>query len=98
MGRAMSKQPPEKLQSAGQAISTAVMILRMEQETIDAFLKECRDIENFGSILHPTLYNRSERKAVSALLEPLFQSAKDFIRAYDEHMAKARAAIEKVKA
>jgi hypothetical protein len=94
----MSQGPAEKLQGAAQAISTAVMVLRMEDKTIKDFLKECRDMENFGHVLDPTLYNKSERRAVSALLEPLFKAAVDFIVAYDTHIIRAQAALDKAKA
>lgn len=91
----MSKGPAEKLQGAAQAISTAVMVLRMEEKTIKDFLKECRDMENFGHVLDPTLYNKSERRAVSAILEPLFKAAEDFVRTYDIHIIHAQAALDK---
>ena len=90
------REPSEKLQSAAQAISTAVIVLKMEQPTFEAMIEECRDMEDFGHIVNPTLYNSSERKAVSALLEPLFKSAIAFIAAYEAHIAQARAALAKV--
>ncbi len=92
------KTPVEKLQYATQAVATAVMILKMEMPTIEAFLKEARDMENFGHIVDPTLYNKTERRAVSAVVEPLFAAATTFVRAYDEHLAKSKAALEKVSA
>lgn len=90
------KTPQDQIESAAHAISTAVMVLKMEMPTIEAFLKEARDMENFGHIVHPTLYNKSERKAVSALLEPLFKAALTFTAAYEDHVTKAKAALEKV--
>lgn len=92
------KGPAQELEGAAHALSSAVLLLRMEKPTFEAFLKECRDMENFGSILDPTLYNKSERKAISNLMQPLFQAAVDFIAAYDDHMAKAKAALAKVSA
>jgi hypothetical protein len=92
----MSKGPAEKLEGAAHAISTAAMLLRKEEPTIKDFLKECRDMENFGHVLDPTLYNKSERRAVSALMEPLFKAAVDFLTAYDIHLSQARAALDKV--
>jgi hypothetical protein len=86
----------EKLQRAAHAVSTAAMLLKMERETIDAFLKECRDMENFGSIIDPPLYKNPERRAVSALMEPLFEAATQFIAVYDRHLAEAAAALKKV--
>ncbi len=94
----MSKGPAEKLEGAAHAVSTAVMVLRMEEKTIKDFLKECRDMENFGHVLDPTLYNKSERRAVSALMEPLFKCALDFIEAYDIHIVRAQTALDKAKA
>lgn len=94
----MSTGPAGKLEGAAHAISTAVLLLRMEQPTFEAFLKECRDMESFGPIFDPTLYNKSERRAVSAVLEPLFRAAVDFVKAYDAHIAKAKGALAKVSA
>jgi hypothetical protein len=90
--------PKERLLSAGSAITTAVMMLRHEQETFEAFLKECRDMENFGHIVDPTLFMNPERSAASALMRPLFEAAIAFIRAHDEQVTRARAALTKVKA
>lgn len=91
-------QPSEKLQSAAQAVSTAVMVLKMEMPTFEAFLEECRGMENFGHGVDPTLYMNSERKAVSALMEPLFKSAVAFVAGYEAHIAQAQAALKKVSA
>lgn len=90
--------PREKLQATSNAISTAAMLIRDELPTIEAFLEECRDMENFGHVVDPTLYNKSERKAVSALLEPMFRNAQSFLRAYDLQLAAAKDALEKVGA
>lgn len=90
------KTSQEKLHATATAISTAVLVLKMEMPTIEAFLKECRDMENFGHVTHPSLYRDSERKAVSALLEPLFQAALLFVRSHDEQIARSKAALEKV--
>lgn len=92
----MSVTPQEQLQSATQAMATAAFVLRMEMPTMEAFLKECRDMENFGSIVHPTLYRNSERRAVSAVVKPLFEASIAFVQAYDEHTKKAADALAKV--
>lgn len=92
----MAKEPSAALQAASQAISTAAMVIKMEMPTMEAFLQECRNMENFGHIVDPTLYNKSERKAVSALLEPMFKSAKIFVDTYDAQMAAAKSALDKV--
>jgi hypothetical protein len=86
----------EQLQSAAQAVSTAVMVLRMEEETFKSFLEEHRKMENFGPILDPTLFRDPTRRAVSAVVEPLFRAAVDFLRVYDAHATRARQALEKV--
>ena len=88
--------PKQKLEAASNAISTAAMVLKMEMPTFEAFLEECRDMDNFGHIVDPTLYNKSERKAVSALLEPMFKAAVTFVKAYDAQLAEAQAALKKV--
>lgn len=88
----------QKLHSASQAISTAVLVVRMELPVIEQFLKECRDMENYGHIVDPTLYRDSERKAVSALLKPLFEAAQQFVSTYDVQIAKSKDALAKVNA
>jgi len=87
----------ERLQSAAQTVSVAVNLLKVERKTLDKFLAESRDMESFGAIVDPTLYRDPERKAVSALMVPLFQAAVDFIKAYDTQVARAKAAPEKVQ-
>lgn len=84
----------QKLAAAGQAVQTAVLLLRSEQKTMEAFLKECRDTDDFG--YNPTLAMNEERRAVSALMEPLFQAAVHFVRLYDAHTARAKEALAKV--
>lgn len=88
----------DSLHSAASAVSTAVMVLRMEQATFEAFLKEARDMENFGHIVDPTLYKNPERRAANAVVQPLFEAAVAFVKAYDDHIARAKAALEKVSA
>lgn len=85
-----------KLHSAAQAISTAALILKMEMETMEAFQKEARDMENFGHIVDPTLYRDSERRAAAAVVGPLFDLAVSFVKKYDEHIARSKAALQKV--
>jgi hypothetical protein len=86
-----------RLLAASQAVSTAVMVLQMEKPTMEAFLKEARDMDNFGYIVNPTLANDSERRAVSAMLEPLFKAALDFLTAYDTQLARSKDALAKVQ-
>ncbi len=88
--------PKQRLHSASQAISTAVTLLKSELPTMQAFLEETRKMESFGPIVDPTLYKNSERRAVSALMEPLFKAAVTFVDAYDAQVAKAKDALAKV--
>ncbi|HLH95061.1 MAG TPA: hypothetical protein VKW08_08075 [Xanthobacteraceae bacterium] len=90
--------PKEQLMAASSVINTAVALLRSEQPTFEAFLEECRNVDSFGHIVDPTLFRDPERRAVSALMNPLYEAALDFIRAYDEQTKRAKAALEKVKA
>ncbi len=90
--------PKQRLHSASQAIATASLLLRSELSTMEAFLEECRKMESFGPIVDPTLYRDPERRAVSALMEPLFKAAVTFVNAYDEQLAKAKDALQKVNA
>jgi hypothetical protein len=92
------KTPREKIEAAGTAVSTAIQVLKMEQPTFEAFLRECRDMENFGHIVDPTLYKDPERKAVNALMQPLFAAAIIFVAEYERHIAKANAALKKASA
>jgi hypothetical protein len=90
--------PQEQLLAAAQSVSTAVMILKAELPTMEAFLKEARDMDNFGHIVDPTLWKNPERRAVSAVVEPLFKAAIAFVRAHDAQLAASRAALDKVNA
>lgn len=86
----------QQLSGAAQAIGTAILLLKSEQPIMEEFLQECRDMDNFGYVVSPTLANDPERRAVSALMEPLFQAAVDFVRLYDAHTAKTKRALAKV--
>lgn len=92
----MIESAQERLAHAAQAIAMAEMMLRTQRPTMEAFLKECADMESFGPILDPTLYRDSTRRAASALVKPLFEAAIDFLRVYDLHVAKAKTALVKV--
>lgn len=86
------------LHTAAHAVSTAVMVLKMEQPTFEAFLKEARDMENFGHIVNPTLYMSPERQGANAIVQPLFEAALKFIAEYELHIARSKAALKKVSA
>jgi hypothetical protein len=85
-----------ELQAAAQAIGTAALLLHAQVPLMEEFLKECRDMENFGSIINPTLYRDPERRAVSAVMEPLFKASITFVRTYNEHIKAAMEALAKV--
>lgn len=88
--------PKDDLMSAVRAVSTAVTILKMEMPTIEAFLKESRDMDNFGHVVDPTLWMNSERRAANAIVQPLFKEAAAFVAAYDAQVARSSAALKKV--
>jgi hypothetical protein len=88
--------PRRELESANAAITTAAMLLSAERDLFERFLKEARDMENFGHIVNPTLYRDPERRAMSALLAPLYKAALDFLAVHDRQIAEAKAALEKV--
>lgn len=88
--------PKEKLLSASLAIETAIKLIKSEMPTIEAFLKEACDMENFGHILNPTLYRDPTRRAVNSVMEPLFKSAALFVHEHDEHVAQSNAALDAV--
>ncbi len=86
----------ERIASAAHAVSTAVLLLKMEMPTIEAFLKESRDMDNFGHITSPTLFRDPTRRAVNAIVEPLFKAAVAFVAVYEEQIAASKAALEKI--
>lgn len=86
----------EQLHSAAHAVQTAASLIRMEEATIRAFLDECRDMESFGNIVDPTLYRDPERRAVSALMKPIFEAALDFLTAHNDQLVKAKTALAAV--
>jgi hypothetical protein len=88
----------QHLEEANVAISTAAMILGTQRETFEQFMRESRDMDNFGHIVDPTLWNKPERRAVEALLKPLYQAALDFLKSHDRQMAATKTALEKVRA
>ena len=77
-------------------LSCAVQLLREHVATIDQFFEEKRSMENVGSILDPTLFNSSERRATEALLAPVYRAARDFVATYDAQVARALEALAKV--
>lgn len=88
--------PRQEIDNANAAISAAAMLLGANRDLFHRFLKEARDMENFGHIVDPTLFKSSERQAMNALLKPLYEAALAFLRVHDAQIAAARAAMEKV--
>lgn len=86
----------ERLERATHAVETAKLLIQMEEATIRQFLQECSDMENFGHIVDPTLYMNPERRAVSAMLEPLFKNAISFLDTHKASVAVAQAALDAV--
>lgn len=77
-----------RLEAANSVIATCALLIGAQRETMERFLKEARDMDNFGHIVDPTLYRSSERRAVSAALEPIYQAALAFLAAYETRTAK----------
>jgi len=86
----------ERMFLASETISAAVGLIREELPTIEAFLKECRDMKSFDRLAGQTTFKNSERRAVSALLEPVFKSAKQLVATYDSQAVRGRAALDAV--
>jgi len=87
----------EQLLSAANAITTAAFILKADLPTMTAFQEEARNMENFGHVVDPTLYRDPERRAVAAVVSPLFDLAVEFVKKYDAHIAQSKAALKQVQ-
>lgn len=90
------RDPHEQITTAAAVVSGVASLLRSERPTIEQFLKECRDMENFGSVVAPTLFRDPTRRAVEATLRPIFEAAITFLNTHDEHVKRAGAALRKV--
>ncbi|WP_127144091.1 hypothetical protein [Pelagibacterium montanilacus] len=86
----------ERLQALNLAISTAVTLIRSEQETLDQFFAESANMDSVGPILDPTLFNSAERQTTEAIFKPIYASARQLIEVFDRQVADAQAALEKV--
>jgi len=84
----------QALDALNRAIATAALLIRAESETLERFFIEQRHMENVGVILDPTLFKCSERRAVEALLTPVYGAARDFLAAYDRQVARAGEALK----
>ncbi|MGE0426229.1 MAG: hypothetical protein AB7O88_28475 [Reyranellaceae bacterium] len=87
----------EHLAAANTAIATAVMLIRCEIDTINRFFEEKEHMASIGPIIDPTLFNSSERRAMEALLSPVYEAARDLVGAYDRQNALARDTLAKVR-
>jgi hypothetical protein len=87
-----------QLKDAAGTIAAAVAMLRIVGPIMERYLKESRDMDNFGHVVDPTLWRDPERRAADALMRPMFEEALRLIAAYELHTGKARAALDRVKA
>lgn len=85
-----------RIQEAAAAIETAAMLMRAELAFFDEYAREAARMDSVGPILDPTLFMNAKRQAVDAMLRPIFSEAAAFVRSYDAHVARSRAALEKV--
>lgn len=90
--------PRQELHDATAAISLCATVLGAHRDLLERFMKELRDMENFGHIVDPTLFMSSERRATEAILKPLYQAALAFLDEHDRQIAATRKALEKVRA
>ena len=86
-----------ELNAAAAAVATAVMVLQPHLGLFDRFEAERRRMENFGSVLNPSLFNSSERRAVEALLAPMFLASADLVRNYRAQVKRSAEALAKVR-
>jgi hypothetical protein len=88
----------EALHELNGAIGVAVSLIRSQKEILDRFFAESESMASIGPILDPTLFNSSERRAVEALVTPVYRAAQNLLSTYDEQQAKGLDALAKVKA
>jgi len=86
-----------RLDQLNAAISTAVMLIRAERDTLDRFFVEQQSMDSIGPILDPTLFNSTERRTTEAILTPIYKAARHLADAYDLQLAASRSALAKVK-
>ncbi len=81
---------------AAAAVNLCATILRPHVELFRQIEAERGDLENFGPVLAPARFLDRERRAVDAVVGPIFSKAREFVEAFDEELACAGAALEKV--
>lgn len=86
----------EQLNSAAATIGVAAEIIRVNKPLIERYLAEAERMDSVGPILDPTLFNSSERRAVDAIMRPLFKASRDFLNTYDATVGAATQALAKV--
>jgi hypothetical protein len=95
---ASREEARDRLNELNAAIGLAAELIRANADVLDQFFAEKASMDSVGPILDPTLFNSSERRAIEAVLEPVYEAARDFVRAYDVQIAAARAALAKAAA
>ena len=101
----MAENPPLTKEQAKAALDDALLtigaareLLRSVEPTMARFLAEAQRMESVGPILHPTLFNSSERRATEAMVKPFFEMALAFAGRHDRQMEAVKAALEKGQA
>lgn len=84
------------LQETAAAIGTAATLIRAQQAVLARYMSEAAHFDSVGPILDPTLFNSSERRAVDAIMRPIFSAGLEFLRAYDASVDASKAALAKV--
>lgn len=90
------QQAKEALNTLNAAIGAAVVLIEGERETLEQFFEEERLMENVGPILDPSLFKDAERRAVSALLSPIYREALNLVTVYHQQLGRAADALEQV--
>lgn len=86
-----------KLEELNAAISTAVLLIKSQGDTLTQFFHESRQMDSVGPILDPTLFNSSERRATEALLKPVYEAVQRFVDTYDRQIEAAQSALARVR-
>lgn len=58
------------LAKAAEAVRDSVTLLSRTRPTMEQFMKECQDMESFGSVLAPALFLDPRREKVAKAIEP----------------------------
>ena len=83
----------QDLQLTATTIRDAVTALRAVRPTMEQFLRECRDMDNFGAVLRPELFMDPRRRRLSDAIKPLAEAA---ILLIEAHNAASQSMIEGV--